>query len=152
MSLDYAKFRVLFPQFEDPLKYPDAVLDIFYEVAQSFIDSADSPCRVLTGAQLGLALMYMTAHLLYLQTEAQKAVESGGGDVDQGGFVTSATIGDVSVTKMAPPASDGWEYWLSSTPYGAALWALLQLLAVGGLAIGGLPEREGFRKIGGVFW
>lgn len=151
MSLDYEKFRIKFPQFADQVKFPDTTLQVFYDMACEFIESQDSPCRVLNGSKLELALEYMTAHLLCIAADQQVSVSSGDG-VEQGGFVTGATIGDITVNKVAPPASDGWEYWLSSTPYGMALWALLQALAVGGFSFGGLPEREGFRKIGGVFW
>lgn len=151
MAIDITKFRAEFPQFADDLKIPDATINIFYSTACMFIDSRDSPCRVLSGDRLELALRYMTAHLLFLIFSQQDDAASGGAP-DQGGFTVSATIGEISVTKLAPPATDGWSYWLSSSPYGQALWALLQMLAVGGLSYGGLPEREGFRKGGGVFF
>jgi hypothetical protein len=96
----------------------------------------------------------LTAHLLALGT-MQTAGAGGQGQSAggvQGGFITSATVGEVSVAKLAPPATNGWQWWLASTPYGQALWALLSVKAVGGFAIGGLPEREGFRKVGGVFF
>ncbi len=152
-TLDIASFRLRFPEFKDSETYSDAQIQTFWDMATLFIDSEDSPCRSLTGKQLALALQYMTAHLLTLALQAaDSSAGSGGVGADQVGFTTSATIGDISVSKLAPPATDGWQFWLASTPAGQALWALLELLAVGGFAIGGLPEREGFRKVGGVFW
>lgn len=156
-TLDYNQFRNRFPQFVDEDVFSDLKLGVFYDMAQQFIDSTDSPCRVLNGSQLALALQYMTAHLLYIAIQSESSdpddVEGGsGGGGDSGGFITSATIGEISVSKLAPPSKDGWDWWLNSSPYGSGLLALLQMLAAGGLSYGGLPEREGFRKIGGVFW
>lgn len=151
MILDYAQFRQRFPEFADTAKFPDTTLEIFWIMAGDFMDSTDSPCRILSGDKLVLARQYLTAHLLSIATNQKNDAANGGG-ADQGGFVTGATIGDITVNKLAPPVKDGWEYWLSGTPYGSALWALLKLLAVGGIALGGLPERDAFRKVDGTFW
>ena len=158
-DFDVGKFRTRFPAFKDTTKYPDATITIFYDMAKVFVDTTNSPCRILNGDQLALAVEYLTAHLLYIATQSAgetdpdnpEAVGIGAGG-DGGGFVVSATIGDISVTKLAPPTGDSWEWWLNGSEYGSALLALLKLLAVGGMSMGGLPEREGFRKIGGVFW
>lgn len=154
--LNIPEFRKLFPQFADPAQYPDATIQAVYNVAGSFIDDRDSPCRVLHGKQLALAMQYLTAHLLATQIPPANGSSTPGGggtgEMGESGFITSATIGDISVSKLAPPAKDGWEFWLAGSPYGVALWALLGILAVGGLSVGGLPEREGFRKWNGVFW
>lgn len=157
MSFDIGKFRERFPQFADKDKYPDGVIQTMYDMASIFISTEDSPCHTLNGKQLELALELMTAHLLFINyADSQNGADpNGGGGMggpEAGGAITSATIGEISVSRLAPPAKDGWEWWLSSTPYGTQLWAVLQVLAVGGFAIGGLPEREGFRKVGGVFW
>jgi hypothetical protein len=152
-AFDPAKFREMFPAFKDTTKYSDAMLNLWYGVATEFISDVDSPCRTLNGDSLQYALYLLVAHLLYLmgqQTGPSSGSGSGGGK--QGGFVTSATVGEVSVSKLAPPAKDGWEWWLAGSPYGQQLWALLSLKAVGGFSVGGLPERQAFRKVGGVFF
>lgn len=151
MTLDYAQFRQRFPEFADVTKFPDATLEVFWVMAGNFMDSTDSPCRILHGDSLVLARQYLTAHLLSIATNQKNDAANGGG-ADQGGFVTGATIGDITVNKMAPPAKDQWEYWLNGTPYGSALLALLKLFAVGGMALGGIDERSSFRKGGGTFW
>jgi hypothetical protein len=154
VTLDIAKFRVLFPAYKDPVAYPDLMIEMYWELATQFISADDCPYRTLSGKVLETCLYYLTAHLLALGT-MQTAGAGGQGQSAggvQGGFITSATVGEVSVAKLAPPATNGWQWWLASTPYGQALWALLSVKAVGGFAIGGLPEREGFRKVGGVFF
>ncbi len=143
-----AAFRAQFPEFADTTAYPEVLIEMYFDLAMQFISTTGSPCSALRGAQLQVALNYMTAHLMALGKQNASAPP---GSV-QGGFDTSATIGEISVSKLAPPAKDAWDWWLYQTPYGQALMALLSALAVGGLSIGGLPEREGFRKIGGVFW
>lgn len=155
MQYDDDLFRKQFPEFSDKTKFPPEKLGIFWSVAASFVDTRDSPCRILSGDALVYALNLLTAHLLTLSMQAAESMNggaSGGGGVPgQTGFITSAHIDEVSVTKMQPPVKDGWQFWLSSTPYGTQLWAILSMLAVGGISVGGLPERTGFRKVGGVF-
>jgi Protein of unknown function (DUF4054) len=143
-----AAFRAQFPEFANTTSYQEALISIYFDLAMQFISTTGSPCSALRGTQLQVALNYMTAHLLALGKQAASALP---GSV-QGGFDTSATIGEISVSKLAPPVKDAWDWWLFQTPYGQALMALLSTLAVGGLSVGGLSEREGFRKIGGVFF
>jgi hypothetical protein len=147
-----ALFREMFPEFKDKTEYPESLIEAYYDMATLFIMGGSCPWSALSGKRLAAALNMLTAHLLVLGR--QRDPDSGGESATgmQGGFITSATVGEVSVAALAPPAKDGWEWWLAGTPYGQELWALLKLLAVGGFALGGLPEREGFRKVGGVFW
>lgn len=149
--IDIPLFRKQFPEFADVAKFPDERIQLFADLAGSFIAQDGAPCRLLNGERLELATRLMTAHLLALaevQAKAGKMGNAGGGST---GFVTSSTVGEVTVAKLAPPANDGWQWWLAGTPYGQQLWALLELLAVGGFSIGGLPEGDAFRKVGGVF-
>lgn len=152
MAYNDTTFRALFPEFKDTTKYPTELIQLIYGVAQIYIVPGGSFCRMLNGASLDYALMCMTAHLLYLHMQRVGAGDDAGGE--SVGFVQSASIGDVSVTKAAIPAADQWEYWLNGTPYGQALLALLQGVSVGGLYVGGnaVPERTAFRKAGGVFF
>jgi hypothetical protein len=66
--------------------------------------------------------------------------------------VSGASVDKVSVTLTPPPVKSQWQWWMSLTPRGAQLLALLKSKAAGGLYVGGLPaERAAFRKAGGVF-
>lgn len=147
---DDTLFRAQFPAFADQNKYPSVVIDAYWDMAAIFIANDESPYNTLHGKLLSTALNMLTAHLLVLGDQSKSMGGKSPGS-KQGGFTTSASVGEVSVAKLAPPATDGWEWWLSSTPYGQMLWALLQLKSVGGLSVGGLPERDSFRKVGGVF-
>lgn len=155
MNFDVDQFRTVFPEFSDPVKYPTATLNVFWGVACSFIDSNDCPYRMLHGDALRYALDCLTAHLLCISMLAQKQTGAGsttGGVPGSAGYITSSHIDEITVTRMQPPATNGWQFWLNNSPYGQQLWALLSVLSVGGTSVGGLPEREGYRKVGGVFW
>lgn len=142
-TLDIAAFRAMFPAFADPLKYPDATLQLWWTMATQYITEYDN-C-LIEGTTLQLALNLMTAHL------AQSFTLISAGQSTPG-VITGATEGSVSVSMSPPPVKNMWQYWLATTPYGQQLLALLQTLVVGGFTIGGLPETSGFRRVGGVFW
>lgn len=138
-TLDLDKFRTAFPEFANVTAYPDARLELWWQAVICAMDDA-AMCDDCAETYFYL----MLAHIAKLMTKAA----TGSAQV---GAKTSATIDKVSVAYAAPPYKDGWEYWLSQTPYGIELWALLGMLAVGGLYIGGRPETRGFRKVGGRF-
>lgn len=146
-------FRLQFPAFADKTKFPEPMIQLYWNMAMQFCTLDGSPYATINGDTYILVMNMLTAHLLQLGTQQKKGAggASASGGNGGGGFTTSATIGEVSVAKLAPPVKDGWEWWLAQTTYGQMLWAMLDLKAVGGFSVGGLPEREGFRKIGGLF-
>lgn len=147
ITFDVALFRKQIPAYADPEKYPDATIESWWEQAACYISTEDYGW--LNGNSRALAINLMTAHLMALST----AASSGAGQTaGAGGIVTGATIDKVSVTLAAPPAAtDEWEYWLSLTPFGQRLLALLRSKSVGGFYVGLYPELSAFRKVGGRF-
>lgn len=146
---DDALFRAQCPAFADTTKYPAVLCEMYWEIAMNFCTLDGSPYVTLSGASYMYTVNMITAHLM---TVTPTNSQSGAAGSRQGeGFTTSATIGEVTVAKLAPPVKDGWQFWLSQTTYGQALWALLEVRSVGGFGVGGLPERDAFRKVCGVF-
>lgn len=146
-TLDIAKFRATFPAFADETKYPDARISAQWDMAVAYLGAADG-C-LLNGEAKEAALYLLTAHLLYLSDlVAGGAGSSTGGG---GGAIIGATVDKVSVQLAPPPFNDGWEWWLGQSPYGAQLWALLRMKSAGGFYVGGLPERDAFRRVYGGF-
>lgn len=139
-TFDVTLFRVQFPAFANVVDFPDAMLQMYWEMAICYVDPNDF-CY-LSDDCLQLALNLMTAHLTALSLLIAQQQNPG--------FIDSATIDKVSVSLQAPPVTSQWGWWLSNTPYGAQLWALLQAKAVGGYYIGGLPEKSAFRRVGGI--
>lgn len=142
ITFDVAKFRALFPAFANVARYPDATLQAYWDAATCYVSDAD--WGWLAGDCRALAINQMTAHLVYLGEKAQTGQTAG--------VLTGSTIDKISVTLAAPPINNGWQFWLSSSPYGLQLWALLTNRSVGGFYVGGSPERAAFRKVGGRFW
>lgn len=148
---DYNLFIQQFPEFADA-SYPETLVNMYAGVAGNFIAQDGAPCGMLSGDSLTYATNLMTAHVIAMGKAASDSMA--GGQAEQGGFVTSAGMGGISVSRLAPPTTGAWSYWLAQTTYGQSLWALLSVLSVGGIAVGGnceSPESASFRRAGGVF-
>lgn len=141
--LDIPTFRLLFPVYTDATKYPDAYIQAQWNMAVSYMGDVDG-C-LFGGPELQSALNLMTAHLMWINV----MLAAGQSQIS---VTIGATIDKVTVSAAPPPFKDGWQWWLSTTPYGAQLWALLRLKSAGGWYFGGRPERVAFRKVGGRFW
>lgn len=140
-TFDVTQFRAQFPQFANETTFPDEMLRQYWNAATCYVTPNDF-CY-LSGDCLQLALNLMTAHLTAL------SVQIAAGKTPR--LVNSATIDKVTVSFTPPPLKSQWQWWLSTTPYGMQLFALLQGKAVGGYYIGGLPESAAFRKVAGIF-
>jgi len=141
-AFNEANFRAQFPAFADTVKYPSATLSLSWTTGTDFI-SQNNGIFNYNQAQAQYANDLMCAHLLYINT----AVLNG----QNTGVVTGAAEGTVNVTFMPPPVKSAFQYWLASSPYGQQLRALLRVVAGVGMYVGGSPEQQGYRKIGGVF-
>lgn len=139
MNFDIAAFRAAFPQFVDVLAYPDPVIQGWVNLATTSAMGSWFALATLTEQQL------LVAHLGALMSKV--AAE---GTAPTGALV-SAGQGSVSASFTPPPVKSAWGYWLSSSPYGATLWGLLQIAGMGGDLVGALPERAAFRKVGGIW-
>lgn len=143
-----ANFRAQFPAFANATTYPTPLISLYWTMATEYISPVDSACNMLNGASLQLALDQLCAHLLTLFGVQDPASDTPGA---AGGIETSASVGSVSVSELPPPVKGVWDYFLAKTQYGQALLTLLSIKAVGGFYVGGLSERNGFRKFGGTF-
>ena len=141
LTFDVAVFRQQFPAFADSVIYPDPQLEMWWGIATDYISKNNT--GYLKDASRSYALNLMTAHLQVLSTQAATGEDSG--------VMQSAGIDKISVSLVPPPIKNGWQYWLNQTTYGKQLLALLSVKGVGGLYIGGLPEKSAFRKVYGVF-
>ena len=139
VMFDLVRFRQDFPEFD---MESDESIQRYYQQATCQISPVESMC--LNGDCLILAINLMTAHLCNLVQLRRTG--------KQAGIVTSATVGRVSVSQEPPPyGTSQWSWWLNGTPYGAEFAALLDSLSEAGMYYGGSCERQGFRKIGGIF-
>lgn len=140
-TFDVAAFRVAFPAFANATTYTDPFLQMCWDVACNYIKNNNY--GYLNGDARDRALNLLTAHIAQFSTASGANLPTG--------TVTSSTVGSVSVAVLQPPVKNQLQFWLLSTPYGVELMALLEVKAVGGVYVGGLPERTAFRKVGGTF-
>lgn len=141
ITFDVTKFRTQFSAFSDETAYPDDTLQMFFDTATCYVEAGQGG-RLSDACRLQ-ALNFMTAHLVRMSD----LIAAGSAP----SFVTSSSIGGVSVTAQPPPETDQYDWWLSLTSYGQQVNALLAAASIGGLYIGGRGERSAFRKVGGVF-
>ena len=143
---DVANFRASYPEYTDPVLYPDAVILRVREMALCYVSPKGG--KRLSGECRALAIDLMTCHLLFLED----AILKGKGTNTAAGLVTGASVDKVSVTLTPPPVKSQYAWWLSLSPRGAQLLALFKTKTAGGFYVGGTPpERDAFRKAGGVF-
>lgn len=143
VPFDETTFRELFPAFSSAVKYPTSTLVMYWDEIGCYI--ADGGVGgMLSGNCTANAMYCLLAHFLALSDQAKRGKQTG--------FKNSAGIDKINVQYLAPPVKTQFDWWLASTPYGQQLAALLELKSVGGISVGGLNERGGFRKAGGVFF
>lgn len=94
-------------------------------------------CGRLSDDNRKQAIYLMTAHLSLLSYKNRSGQGSSGG----AGQVASASVGEVSISYVQIPNQDAWSYWLSLTPYGLELLALLEGLTAVPMYVGGSMER-----------
>ncbi len=141
IQFDVVAFRSSFPAFADNTAYSEASLIASWNAATCYISPENY--GDLHGAARAKALHLMTAHLVAI-ADIVKA-----GQIPS--MVSASTVDKVAVTLAPPPAKSQWQWWLSLTPYGQQLLALLSASAAGGFYIGGLPEGSGFRRVHGIY-
>ena len=123
-------FRQSMPQFADENVYSDGMVELSLDRAHYYITGDFCPC-----SWRGYALKLMTAHLLTISDRIMK------GDTSASGRITSTSIDKISVSLDAPQSKTDWGYWLSLTPYGLELNALLNSKAPAGIYSGGKRYR-----------
>lgn len=125
-------FRQSMPQFSDITKYPDEMVDLSIDRAGYYINGGKCTCPC---NWRGYAYKLMVAHLLTISTKVMS------GDSSANGRITSTSIDKISVSLDVPQTKDSLDYWLSLTPYGLELLALLNAKAPAGIYSGGKCYR-----------
>lgn len=144
IALDVAAFRAQFSKFANTLCFPDIVIQGWWDTATNFVTDWRYP-GIGTPSQRVLAVNLVTAHIGFLYN----AIANG----EPTGVLTSAQIDKIRVDTKPPPGAEtsNFQWWLSQTPFGQQLLALFATMTVGGIYVGGLPERDAIRRVGGGF-
>lgn len=143
LTYNDTQFRQTLPYFADINAYPVTVLQQFFTNATSYV----SPFNYgwLCGADRQLALYLMTGHLAALGDQIRA------NDGSSNGVIIGARIDKIDVKLQPPPAKNQLKWWLNQTTWGQQLLALLSAKSAGGWNVGGLPERQAFRRVNGGF-
>ena len=144
IELDVDAFRAQFVQFKNTNCFTADLIQGWWDTAANF--TSTWPDQIVgTCGQRVLACNLTTAHIGYLYN----AIAQG----QPLGVLTDAQIDKVRVGLKPPPINDQsmFQYWMAQSPYGVQLLALFNTMTVGGIYIGGLPERDAFRRVGGGF-
>lgn len=136
LAFDYDLFIAQVPAYSNASDYPEATLQAYWDTAIFYI-SDNANCGSLTCDARQYAINLMVAHLVYI------AGLIASGQVP--GLMNSSTIDKISVSLTPPKLQNQWQWWLSVSPYGQQLFALLQTKSVGGYYIGGSPVIGSFR-------
>lgn len=134
-TLDVAAFRVSYSAFASEASFPTPVLQAYFDTSGSYL--ANDNYGLIREASRYTALTLMTAHLAALSV----LIASG----ETPSVATAGSVDKVSVSMEPPPVKSQFHWWLSTTPYGQQLLAMLQMRGAGGLYIGGSRTRGGFR-------
>lgn len=138
IQITVSEFRQAFkPAFSDTSKYSDELISAFIERAGFYVSTQN--CGSLRDGARAYAIELMTAHLITLNDKILS------GDTGASSRITSTSIDKISVSLEAPQTKDEWSYWLSLTPYGMALLALLKAKSPLGVYSGGKNYRNCFR-------
>ena len=114
-----------FPEFTD-----NESIDVMISRATNYVDIH---CGCICNKKQ-YAIFLLAAHLLTIQNNISNGETTGG-------VQTGASIDKVSVSYAPPPYTNGFEYWLSQTPYGQELLALINILIATPDYVGGSFQR-----------
>lgn len=134
-SFNAAAFRVTYPAFANETTFPTVTLQAYFTTAGSYL--ANDNYGQLRDDSRYTALTLMTAHLAAL------SVLIAAGETPS--VAAGASIDKVTVSLEPPPVKSQFHWWLSTTPYGQQLLAMLQMRSAGGFYLGGSRTRGGFR-------
>ena len=134
LTFNYTQFIALVPEYSDTTCYPEATLQAFWNSAINYVD--DYNWGEVNNDKRQYALNLMTAHVIYISNLAKERTVPY--------LMQTANIDKVNVSLTPPPLKNQWQWWLSISPWGQQLFALLQGASVGGNYIGGSAVLQGF--------
>lgn len=112
ITVDPNTFRMLFPYFSEK-GTTDEQIEAAYDGVPSIVPTTEGALSLPVSVQTR-GVYLATAHLLYLSYNPSKA---------SSGNLSSASEGSVSASFAL--YSDPWRRWLSTTPFGVELLAIL---------------------------
>ncbi|WCM21364.1 DUF4054 domain-containing protein [Paraburkholderia bryophila] len=121
------QFRLDFPEFADPVKYPDSLIQMWLTVAASLVNAV----RWAELTNIGIELI--TAHHLTIAARDQNAAAVGGVPGVMTGPTSAKAVDKVSTSyDTGAAALDNAGFW-ALTSYGIRYLSLARMMGAGGL-------------------
>lgn len=135
ITFNVTAFRTQFSNFVDDVAYPSPTLQNWWNIATNFVSNRNYGW--LNGAARAQVLNLLTAHLAALNDMIAAGQTTA--------MVKGAQIDKVDITLQPPPVTNQTSWWYNLTSYGQQAYALLTIISVGGMTIGGSPQRAAFQ-------
>lgn len=127
--MDNAKFRTDFPEFADPVKYPDSLLTLWGGVAE--IQVRECIWRRLQ--PLGVELY--VAHIITLEAQNSQAAAVGGTPGVSGGIANSKTVDRATISFDSVSTSEKDAGWWNLTNYGKQFIRMARMFGAGAIQL-----------------
>ena len=125
-----AIFKGRYPEFVDPLVYPENQVQYWLDISYSLLSASR------WGQQLDMAAELYTAHNLALEARAQKEAQNGGIPGGSVGVLNSKSVDKVSAGYDTSVATEqGAGHW-NLTIYGTRFYRLMKLFGSGPIQLG----------------
>jgi hypothetical protein len=124
-----AELRAAFPEFTDPVNYPDAMITFWMAVAGKLLNA----CRF--DDMLDHAIMLFTAHHIVIAKREKDAAAGGGNPGAIQGMVASKSVDKVSVAYSSESSTYADAGFWNLTTYGLQYWNLIKMFGAGGIQL-----------------
>jgi hypothetical protein len=124
-----ANFRSSFPEFCDPGKYPNQLIEFWAKIAKDVVadDKFGDTAEEVTELFI--------AHNLVLQSQSRTAAAAGGAPGGSSGVISSKSVGSVSVSYDTTAGSERNAGHFNQTVYGRQFIYLSRLYGAGAVQI-----------------
>lgn len=120
-----ADFRSQFPEFASTATYPDAQVNFWASIAESFVNED------VWGANYTFGVKLYVAHEITLATQNVQSAANGAAPGGQGGVATAKAVGGVNVTYDANTTSEKDAGWWNLTNYGRQFIRIARMMGAG---------------------
>lgn len=129
--MDSATLRADFPEFSNPVSYPDSLVNFWLSVGSNLLNPT------LWGNMLNHGLELFTAHHLVLSMQDQMTAAVNGAPGANKGPVASKTVDKVSIAYNSDASVEENAGHYNQTTYGAQFIRLARMLGAGGVQVQG---------------
>lgn len=133
MSVNQASFRLAFPAYQNAVRYPSEMVELWLSLATKTVNAER------WGELTDLGVMLVTAHYLALEAQAVAQGNSNGTPGGSVGVLSSKSAQGVSASYDISASTEKDAGHWNLTTYGTRFYKLAKMMGAGGLQVG-LPS------------